>query len=130
MVSNGRTEGNQVHLLDLLVGAINGGKPQMRISACITMTGEMLGGSQHPFMSCAANVAAYQRRNLGRVFSKGPRVDDGIGGIGIHVGHREEVPLHPNGPRFPGDDFAEMLSELRLSGRAKSHGRRKDGDPI
>src|SRR5436305_14332307 len=102
----------------------------MRIGTRVAVSWKMLGGGKHAFLPRAFDVSAHQAGDLGGIFAKSARIDDGGGGLGIHVGNRKEVPLHSNGTPLLRHSLAGLCSTLRFTGSAEGHGMRKAGHAI
>ncbi len=64
------------------------------------MTGKMFGGGHHPAFMRALDVGRDQIADLFGIFSEGACVDDGIGGIGIHIGIGKKIPVNADGARL------------------------------
>ena len=93
------------------------------------MPREVLYGYQHSGLVSAPDVGRHQIADLFGIFAKGPRVDDGIGGIGIHVGVGKEIPVNADGSSLCSGNAAEIFRVLFAAYCAKSHGMREDGRP-
>ena len=67
------------------------------------------------------DVGGDEISHLLRVLAERPGVDDGVGGIGIHVRIRKEIPVNADGARFFCVDAAEVLGVRRAAHCAKGH---------
>jgi hypothetical protein len=75
----------------------------------------------------ALYVGRDQIADLLGIFSEGARVDDGIGGVRVHVGVGEKIPVNADGTRLFGGDAAEGFGVFCFAVAAESHGVRKYG---
>src|SRR6185369_1471301 len=83
----------KIDLVDLFAASVYSGHAEVRISRSVTVFGKMLGGGEKSVVARSANVSAYQRAHLRRIFTKRARVNDGIGWVRVDVGDRHQVPL-------------------------------------
>src|SRR5271165_4838590 len=81
----------------------------------------MLGGGQHAALVSATYVGGDVVADLLRVLAKRARVDDGIGGVGVDVGIRKEIPVDADGAGFDGGDAAEGFGVFQMSGGPEGH---------
>src|SRR5438552_7481938 len=102
----------------------------MGISGGITVAGEVFGSGQHSVGAGAADVGGHKIAHLLRVLTERTGVDDGISGIGIHVGYGEEVPVHANGASFLSSDASEGFGIVQFSGGTEGHGVGKYRRPV
>ena len=99
--------------------------PKMRVGRGFAVSREMLGRGQHSSFVSAANVRRHEIAHLLRVFSKRTYVDDGICRVGIHIRHREKIPVHPDRSGFKRRNAPEDFGMFGFSGSRKGHGMRK-----
>ena len=85
----------------------------------------MFHGREHPALVRSLDVGRHQIADLLGIFSERSRVDDGIGGIRVHVGIRKEIPVHADGSRFLRRNASEVLRVFELAVGAEGHGVRK-----
>src|SRR5512135_1009859 len=93
----------------------------------IPVAGEVFGRGQHAVGPRSLDVGGDHFAHLLRIFAERAGVNDGIGGIGVDVGIREEVPLHPHGARLLRRDSAELFRVIGIAGSAEGHGVGKHG---
>ena len=86
------------------------------------MAGKVFSSSQHSIGPSAADVGGHKIANLLRVFTERTSVDDGIGGIRIHVGYGKKIPMHADSASFLRSDASEGLGIVQFSGSAEGHG--------
>ena len=102
----------------------------MRIDSRVAVAGEMLCRGEHGAGVRAFDVGGYIIGDLRGIFAKRAYVDDGIGGVGIHVGVWEEIPLHTDGARLQSSDASHFFRVFWITGSAKGHRVRKYGSAI
>jgi len=123
-------EGRQLDSIEARPIASHFSNTEMRIGRRIAVPGKMLGGDEHPALMGAADIGRHKIADLRRISSEGTRVDDGIGGIGIHVGIGKEILMHADGSRFERGDAAKDFCILHFACGSEGHRMRKDGRAI
>ncbi len=108
---------------------VHTGNAEMRVGSGVAVTREVLHRSQHSRLVRSLNVGRDQIAHLFGIFSEGSRVNDGVGGIRVHVGVREKIPVHTDGSGFLGGDAAEGLRVLDVAIGSEGHGVRKVRGP-
>ena len=101
----------------------------MRVGRSVAVSRKVLHRGQHSGFVRSLNVGRDQIADLFGIFSEGTRVDDGIGGIRVHVRVREKIPVHADGSGFLTSDEAESLGVFDIAIGAKGHRVRKVGGP-
>ncbi len=85
----------------------------------------MLRGGQRVIFFHSTNEFLDELGNAGGIFAEGPRVDNGIVGIIVHVGVRRVDPLNPHGASLQRRHLTHGVSVAWISRRGESHGSRK-----
>ena len=102
---------------------------EMRVSGGIAVARKMLHRGQHASLVRSLDIGGNQIADLLGIFSKRPRVDDGIRRIRVDVGIRKEIPVNANGPRFLRRNAAERLRVCEIAIGAKRHSVGKGSGP-
>ncbi len=127
---DGRTEGWQFDLIEAFAAGHDAGEGKMGISIGIAVPWEMLGGGHAVPIMDSVDEGRDQFADFARVFSEGAGIDNGIAGIGVHVGIGIEIPVHADGARLGGGDASELIGVPEVAGGAKRHGMRKAGAAV
>ncbi len=124
---DGFAERRQIDRLQLRRVVVDSSYGQMGVRRRVAVAGEMFGGRHHSARPCAADISRHQVSYLLRIFPKGTRTDNWVRGIGIHVGHRKEIPMHAQRTALLCGDAAELLGIGQFASGPEGHGMRKDG---
>ena len=119
-------EGRQLDRLQVCHVAVDARHAQVRIGGRIAVAGKVFRRRKHAAFMRALDVGRHHLPHRLRIFAERTRVYDRVDGIGIHVGHREEIPVDADGARFLCRDSAEILSVVEFAGSAESHRVRKN----
>ena len=114
-------ERRQIDGAQVLQIVVHHGDGKVRVGCGIAVPWEMLCGSQHSIGSRAADVSGHEIAHLVGVAPERARPDDGVRGIGIHVGDGKQIPVHPQGPALLRCNASELLCIFQVPGRSKSH---------
>ncbi len=124
---NGGAEGREFDLIEARAAGIDARERQMGVGAGVSMAGKMLGRGHAASGVATANEGRDQLADLGGIFAKRARVDDGIVGIGVDVGVGIEVPMDSDGAGLGGGDASELVGVVGAAGGSDGHGVRKAG---
>ena len=116
---NGLTKGRQFDGLQARHSPVTCATLRCESVAVSPCPGKCLTVVSIPVGARAANVSRNEVAHLLRIFSERAGIDDGICGIGIHIGIGKEIPMHSDGAGFLGADAAEGFGVIEFSGRAK-----------
>ena len=114
-----------------LPGFRNIGRAAVRIKSGAAVPGEVLKHGNHPFrgkpLSEGPGMQRHRLRTGAETAAKAG--NDGIAGIGVHVGHRRKIHIDADGTQLPAQPFSPAPGPLRPFSAHKG-GRRQRGKSI
>src|SRR6195256_6125334 len=92
-----RTERGELDAVQMRAVARYSRQIEMRIGACVAVTGKMFRGRQPAVFFDTAYECRDELGHARRVFAEGARVDNGIAGVAVDVGIGREDPRNARG---------------------------------
>ena len=118
---NRGAKGNKFEALQAILVRSNNRKIDVRIARSITVARKMFRGCQRAVFFHAAHEFFDEFRHSLRVFSKRPRIDDGIAGIIVYVGIGRVDPVNADGASLESCDFAHEVGVAGIAGGRYRH---------
>ncbi len=82
---------------------------EMRIDVCIAVAREMLQRRQHAARREPLGIRAGQLAHPHRILTERPGIDHRVARVVVHIGHRGEVDMHPDGAGLGRGDPARLV---------------------
>ena len=114
-------EGDQLHVLDLLIALVHNGQAGVGVGGGIAVAGEVFGSGDHVGGVDALNHGNSIVCDFVGVIAEGTQTDDGVIGVVVHIHHRGEVGVDAQGAELAADDGAGPLGVLGVTGGAHGH---------
>ena len=123
-------EWDQLDAVEPVARVMDDRQPEVGIHVGVAVAREMLDRGEHAARLQPFDVRGGERADPLRILAERPDVDDRIAGVVVDVDDRREVDVHADSPGFGSRDAARLEGQPRVSGRAESHGVRKDGSAL
>ena len=120
-------EGDQLVLLELLIGFVDRGQTGMAVGAGVAVSGEVLQGRDDARIVERLDKNAAVLGDGLRVVGKGTNTDDRVGRIVVHVHVGREIRVEADGSELLAHHLGDFLRDAQVVDRAERHVARGHG---